>query len=410
MYTNRFPAKKPENLKKTKLYLLGIAVLFFSALSLSTCKQTDLFSEYRGTNLLDGISFTTWVPDQTGPYMNYEQVSGTGYEPPSDLPGEEVYRLEIKNLIPNGDFEATTAGAAPLGWTAYNGGGTVTLDVIDSGSGQIYGKTMHFAMDNAASRVYLNLRDVSYGSADGFKADASYLIHFDYKTKNSIIFEYNTGTVDQYTTRWKGGGGINGSLSNPSITNTINFPASEIEGAFPDITANMDNQYYSFGSLEQGQVQEGYVDNFRLIRTDLSYKLRLHLNYADDTVEPLISGYYRFSIYVKEDPSVGTIYNRFASDRVCIGITGGGVSSDGTGFDESSFSNYTQYYNGQDGQDWSAWTKISVDLALQIPNSSSRAMELSICPTDDSKGSLNMDVGSILISSPSLEMFPDGFP
>ncbi|RKX84217.1 MAG: hypothetical protein DRP57_06375, partial [Spirochaetes bacterium] len=161
MYTNRFPAKKPENLKKIKLYFLGIAVLFLSALSLSTCKQTDLFSEYRGTNLLDGIPFTTWVPDQTGPYMNYEEESGTGCEPPSDHPGEEVYRLEIKNLIPNGDFEATTAGAAPLGWTAYNGGGTGsdTLEVIDSGNlgggeaaGLIDNKTMHFATDNAADR------------------------------------------------------------------------------------------------------------------------------------------------------------------------------------------------------------------------------------------------------------------
>ena len=414
------------SVKKAKRIFLGLAVLFFAALGLSTCKQIDLFPEYRGTNLLDDISFTSWVPDQTTPYMNYEQVSGTGYEPPIDHPSAEVYRLEIKNLIPNGDFEASTvlaapaATAAPAGWTLVNGGGNPdTLEVIDSGNlginggvagGLIDNKTVHFAMDNAADRVDFDLRDAANGTVDGFLKNASYLARFNYRTDGALIFEFNDTVIS--LDWWKFFGGENGGKTNIKLANLLEFPPGELKGSFPETTVGDAADYYStFGSLVTANSgpQKGYIDNVRLIRTDLMYKLRITLSYMDDTTEPLISGYYRFSVYVKSDPDAGS-NNRFASDRVCIGITGGGVSSGGTGFDESSFSSYAQYYDGQDGEDFSNWSEISVDLALQVPNSSSRVMELSICPTDDSQGTLAMNAGSILISSPRLEMFPDGFP
>jgi len=122
--------KNRITIKHAKRIFFGLAALFIMAFGISTCQQTDLFPEYRGTNLINSIPFADWTPDQTDPYMNYEQVTGTGYEPPSGHSGAEVYRLEIKNLISNGDFETSTVGAAPAGWTAYNGGGAVdTLEI-----------------------------------------------------------------------------------------------------------------------------------------------------------------------------------------------------------------------------------------------------------------------------------------
>lgn len=393
--------------KSRRIFYIGFSFLFAMLLLLSTCKQIDLFPEYRGTNLIENIPLANWVPDQatTTPYMNYEQVTGTGYEPPSDHTAAEVYRLEIKNLIPNGDFE--TGVSPPPGWTLFPGGDT--LEVVNSGSGQISGNTMHFALNDAADRVDYDTRGAN-PVTDGFLKNASYLIRFNYRTNGSLVFEFNdtANSIDW----WKFYGGDNGGTNNITLTNLLEFPPGELKGSFPEQTVGDNVDYYfSFGSMDSNNSgpQEGYIDNVRLIRTDLTYKLRLDLSYQGDTAEPLISGDYRFSIYVKDDPSAGS-NNRLTSNRVCIGITGGGVASVGTTFDESSFSVYRQYYNGLDGEDWSNWSKVSVDLVLQIPNSSSRVMELSICPTDDSQGSLNMDVGSILISSPSLEMFPDGFP
>ncbi len=395
--------------KTGKLLLSGSAGLIVFVLLLSTCKQSDLFPEYRGTNLISGIALAKWAADQGTVYMNYEQVSGTGYEPPTGHDSADVYRLEIKNLVPNGDFENSTVGSAPSGWVLYPGGGADTLKIVDSGSGEIYDKTMHLKI-KTLDRVDFNVRDTVNGAIDGFSENNSYLVRFNYRTAGALVFELNDTAT---SLGWlKFFGGENGGKINITIANLLEYPPAELKGLFPDETVGSASAYYfSFGSVDSGNSspQEGYIDNFRLIRTDLKYRLRLLLSYADDASEPLISGSYRFSVYVKRDPSAGTD-NRFTSNRIDLGITGGGVSSNGTGFDESSFSSYKQFYDGEDGQDWSDWSQVYVDLTLQIPNSSSRAMEVSICPTDDSQGSLYLDAGSILVSVPGLELFPDGFP
>ncbi|GEM_PF-2511399 len=407
---------------KRYFYLAG-TVLFVSVLAffLSGCPNNeDLFPEYRGLNLIQDIPLSVWEPDQSSVYMNYEQVSGSGYEPPTGHDGADVYRLEINNLIPNGDFEASIVGAAPAGWTAVNGGGAVdTLEVIDQGnlgsgvaSGIIDNNTMHFSLDNALDRIDFDLRDAVNGAVDGLVADASYLVRFNYRTGGQLYTELYDSSGSVYNSTFFGG--ENGGTTNISLTNLLEYPPSELKGPFPDITiGSSSSYYYSFGykyTTGSGP-QEGYIDNFRLIRTDIAYRLRLTLSFASDTPYPLLSGWYRFSIYVKRDPSAGT-GNRFQSDRVSVGISGGGVASNGETFDESSFTNHQQYYDGVDGQDWSGWSQLKVDLFLQIPISSddTKVMQLYVSPTDDSIGSLKKDIGSILISSPSLEMYPDGIP
>ncbi len=399
---------------KSIITITGITILF----AIFACKPLgDLFSEYRNTNLLSdsakSFSSSDWTPDQDTTYMNYEEVSGTGYEPPDGFGNATVYRLEIKNLIPNGDFEASTAGSAPNGWIAVNGGGgTDTLQVVNSGDGQISGKTMYFKTNNSADRMDFNIRDTTTGATDGFLTNASYLVRYDYRTDGQLYFEYNDTSISKYS--WTFYGGPNGERPS-SITNLIEFPPASIYEDFPDITVGSATTYnFTFGSLDttKSGPQEGYIDNFRLVRTDITYKLRLTLA-TEDTLQPLISGWYRFSIYVKRDPSAGS-NNRFQCDRITLGISGGGISESGgeITFDESTYSNYAVYYDGQDDENWSNWSLLSVDCFVQIPENipeTEATLQLSITPTDDTHGALNMDVGSILISSPSLVMSPDGF-
>ncbi len=389
----------------------GIALILFS---LFACNNGNLFPEYENTNLLSttekSLSSDQWQADQSSAYMNYEAVSGTGYEPPEGHSDATVYRLEIKNLIPNGDFETSTVGSAPNGWSATNGGGAAdTLEVIDSGN-IINDKTMHFKVDNAADLIIYHLRDSNYGVSDGLLEGASYLIRYDYRTGGQLFFEYNDTISSLYF--WSFYGGPNGEKPS-SLSNIIEFPPAHLYGDFPDIAVGSASDYnYVFGSLNSSNSgpQEGYIDNVRLVRTDITYKLRLRLS-TNDTVHPLVSGTYRFSLYIKNDPSAGTD-NRFQTDRITIGIQGGGIGGEEQTFDDSSYSKFETYYNGENGSDWSNWTEIHVDCFVQIPeniSNSDKILELTVCPTDDQQGPLNLDVGSILISSPSLTMSPEGF-
>ncbi|NOY08631.1 MAG: hypothetical protein GXP33_07295, partial [Spirochaetes bacterium] len=50
--------------KTCKLLLSGSAVLMVFVLLLSACSQSDLFTEYRGTNLISAIPLADWAADQ----------------------------------------------------------------------------------------------------------------------------------------------------------------------------------------------------------------------------------------------------------------------------------------------------------------------------------------------------------
>ena len=80
----------------------------------------------------------------------------------------------------------------------------------------------------------------------------------------------------------------------------------------------------------------------------------------------------------------------------------------GGSFAYSGSSVYEALTNGN----WSVWSQIYTDLFVQIPTDlgDTPVLELSIIPSDDTQGALSTDIGSILISAPVLEFFPDGFP
>ncbi len=108
-------------------------------LAASCTLDTDYFSEYRDTNLLGNYDFGAagqWAlaPNTTGnpsDYMRWEDAATPG--PDGVSPG---YRLEIKNLIPNGDFEDTLANSATVApWSMASPGGGSDTATFAQGQG-----------------------------------------------------------------------------------------------------------------------------------------------------------------------------------------------------------------------------------------------------------------------------------
>jgi hypothetical protein len=363
--------------------LISLAAMVTIMLFLWTCKNENPFSEYDGTNLISETLLSQWLVDDDF-YMDFTDASGT-CSPPSEFPQNPVYRLEIINLVPNGDFE--TGAVTP--WTTS--GGTLS---IHNGSYVIAGSnTMYFNAGDADNKIYV---DIGTQAADSFVQGANYLIRYQYRTGNNIVFEFNRDITTEYadTKTWQIWGGVNGASSNPLWSNIVDFPSSELEGSYPDIKAGSSSSYfYYFGSVTlSAQSQSGYIDNIRLMRTDITQRVRLYLG-IHDTSLTIVPGSYRFSVYVQTDPAAGTD-NRFEASSVTLGI-----ESDYLKFD------YEAFTDGTDG-DWSGWTKLNFDFYLD-PVYNDTIIELFICPCDETQGDLSFDIGSILISSPALELLVD---
>ncbi len=378
-----------------------IPALLLSSLLLSGCAPPGgAPSDLSGRNLVESVSFADWVlDDASGVYSVFQDESGT-YAPPAAHPGAEVYRLENPNLLPGGDFEALAPPAAPPGWTVVNGGGGA--DTLETVSGahprSITGVTVHFLTDHAADRIGFEVTSGATGAVDGYLQDASYILRYNYRTQPSFFYEYNDGAAS--ISLWNVFSGPDGDTMGTSWANVNDFPPAELVGDFPEKTVGADPAYYyTYGTLTAGgKNQEGYIDNFRLIRTDIPLKLRLTLDQTQDFSDQLVSGTYRFSLYVKQDPAAGTA-NRFASTAVTLGV---GVDGLGGG-------RVTRYQASSDPAGWPAWTRISVEVYASLPDppDAGDQIVLSVCPSDDTQGALSSDVGSVLIAAPSLEILTE---
>ena len=99
-------------------------------------------------NLIEnrGFGITDWVPDQSAPFMAFavvgtaEGIDTTGL--PAGFSGD-ICRLEILNLLPNGDFEATPLGTAPAGWVSS---GTATTVEVQDASTALNGRYLYYVL------------------------------------------------------------------------------------------------------------------------------------------------------------------------------------------------------------------------------------------------------------------------
>lgn len=358
-----------------------LSVLFL--LVLTGCPFGDYYEEYRGINLIEAhpFSLTDWtIPDDpTNLYMDFTAVTALDAGGTTDLPPgtADIYRLEIKNLIPNGDFET---GALP-GWVP-TGGTMLPSNVAGSA---IEGWSLYFDLQQT-EMVNYNLKT---NLTDNFVSNATYALRFDFRTYNRFsVFEYNDGTLNNKILNWTIEPG-NGSVRSFPFSNFIYIVTATTDPAL----------YFTIGSRveDEQEVQNGYIDNIRITRHNLDKYVILSLPYSLDGRPDLISGTYHFSVYLKSEEVnqvTPTILNRFKASSVSLRISG---QSDST----------VTYTKNETFTPTTAWTKIETELFIQIDpptDTSSAVMELAISPSDPH----NPDIGSVLIAAPSLILHPEG--
>ncbi|MBT3274795.1 MAG: hypothetical protein HN368_16685 [Spirochaetales bacterium] len=378
---------------KLPTYIRLFFLIFAAFLLFAACEQDPILTEYDGINLIANSGFANgWVLDTGTEYMLFEEVTDIGEQLALGLPvgiaGEAVYRLEIRNLVPDGDFESTAAGFLPsLDWSAVDGGSGTISGGVSSAYAATGSRSLYFSLDEPEDVISYSLA----GLTDFYPADAKYILRFDLIADVARILRFyfpSSGLVDLRTAE----------ITPEDVFETVAFPdAFELATSTFTSTGPVDFFYIT------DRVQSGYIDNLRITRRDEPLHLRLPLTWFD-TDRPtgsggeslnLVSGYYEFAVWVKEDPSVGTgaAPNRFSTDNLTIGIN------------ESS----SVYTEAPTVLDLSEWVQITQILWLQIdapadPADTTPIIELVISPTDIlNTGSL--DVGSICMVNPELYLY-----
>ena len=431
-----------------------IGITAAAGLFLWGCSAGDFFGEYSGESFLTTSSLADdqWqlMPDfsfETGTtvndYMDFSLDSASG-----GPNGGPSYRLEIKNLLANGDFDDGTS----TGWYFYDfsaGPDTDPLatDYVDAtittttGSNTMDGNFLRFTLSDTdrLGVIFDNTNDTSgesYVSAflntDTYIDNKSYVFSYRYRTASVLTSYYQDNwdgsTEDLDAQEFQALGGTDGSADNKGEQNYNYFPPLDPD-EITDSTDENGNYNINYNVITADNSTEmdsyffaasGNIDDVTFVRDssgnfDLRLKLQLKIDHRSDL--DLIPGYYKFSLYVKEENS-GTS-NVFEADRVELGITGYDLVSD-----ELNSSPYTRVFykssslhnlysqSGEDfqgGWDSSSWTQLSFasDELFQLPDiSDDYVMELTISPSNpgNSDASWNrLDAGSILIAEPTLE-------
>ena len=358
--------------------LIFILTAFLPLLSCSD-SPADL-SEYQGKNYiestpLDAALETDWVrTDVSGTYISFTAVvpaSTTG------LPAgtTDYSRLEILNLLPDGGFDGDITGTTPDNWTVTGGTGTVVAgdaDTIHPGN-----NSLRFNI-NATQRIYFDLDTVL---TDGAVDNADYLINFKFNRAVSnltAVFEYNDNAAQYSGGIWKPKTTVASSGNNYDIFNESL------------ITAKATGDYLSIGSIPaDDDSQSGNIDDVKVVRVDMPYNIDLTVPYTASGRPELISGKYRFSIYVMKEDSADinpATPNRFPAETVTLYI-----NNDPTAVDVTSVTD-------------SVWVKISAEQFIQITENDT--ISLSVTPNNSTSPYLR-DAGSILIAAPELYYISD---
>jgi len=365
--------------KRTFLSVTSIVIACATVLALFSSCDPDLtiLTEYEGVNLIanKGFDSADWLPDQDTTYMVFEEV--TGVTLPAGVTDSAVCRLEIKNLVEDGDFEQSNIGNDPIA-PAWSTTGTGDVEVADIAA--LDGKCLLFNVPASSDTVQFDLSTL----LDGYPESSSYILRFDFKANEANIFWYYFPTYN-IDSKEK-------DLHTADVSN-----ASQVQ-YFPDDFEITTSEFTSATGLEAlyitGKVQTAYMDDFRIVRTDIPLRLRISLQWADPERPGglrLVSGWYQFSVWVRSDPEAAITNNRFSSDDISIGIE-----------------NEIAVFPDTDAPlDMNGWAQVSTTVFLQIDapaDPTADVLELSISPTDI-KYANERDVGSLLITAPSLELY-----
>lgn len=419
--------------------------LYLSFLLLAACTlDTEYFKDYKDVNLIgnrplsrsgtytDGTFWwgTGTDPDSDSstdndPLMGFQEMTATipgplNPEVPSATP---VYRLEIKNLIPNGDF--TSALDTTL-WTE-SGPRLLPLEIRSSEytpvpqvSAQDYfrpvtdGNPALWLNVGVNDVVSLDLRPLvtALEAAYGESLTGSFSLRWNFRAYNSLIF--NLGEI------WSGSGP---EIVQPVTVNMNTFGQSGPDAALPVVgTIPSGNNPFPFpidtaspftlnfdGRLENPQ--NIVMDDLRMVygeTTDLvrSPWLELRIPRLEDAALKLLPGkLYKFSIWVKnEAPADLTPLtpNAYPATHLSVKIE----------YMDSEFTLRTPETRVfPAGSAWDNWTRLDVDLkdanTLQFPADYNPAdhggrpvLKILLSPTDQTNMN-TPDAGRLLLAYPS---------
>ncbi len=394
--------------RRTPRFVCIIILAPLATLALVTsCNFPDIFGAYNQRSLLAGNGLDAWKTDQTSPYMTYQQVSPTAAGGTAGLPSGysgAIYRLEVNNLMPDGDFEAATL---PTGWFDADTNQHHYLITSSSGAPRaIDGQSIEMDTEQGKS-VYFNL---SY-LADGAVANAVYAPHFEFTlgdTNSPLTYQFTnaadvTGNDQPYQWDISGGNTTPGTVLSAPLASTqdLSFVAGDRS---PPLLA--------FGKWNG--LQKISLDNLRIVRTDIPLRLRFDVPYHDSTgTRPdLLNGHYRFSVYVRVDPTntidgtAAHVENRFPADAVSIGIN---LIAGSTASTNGALAVFHPTDSG--ASNWANWTLLQTDAySVQFSTPSDPAtdiLELYISPMDVSAGPVTRDARSVLIADPELVFSPN---
>jgi len=382
------------------------------ALAATSCTlNTDYFSEYRGKNLLSNYGFddgtnAKWALEEpdgsmtssasitSANFMNWVAASTDTTLAPADQLGPDgtspSYRLEIKNLVPDGDFQAENSGQTSLGTNWTKTGGAVDFNTTFSVSGNSETMTDQALRWTAASQTdTLNL-DLK-AAVGTWPAYSTYRFRADYMNlqNDSVYFKF---VVAGTTADWS-----------PSGTATTYLTLWSLSKEF-QVTSGDASSSRSFQVSDGLHQPDILLDNVKLVPDINTLWVKTSLPLLSSGSATLLpgskAGMYVFTVQVKDDPTVGPIngLNRFNPSAVTVRLVANVKS--GTG---SSVTVFQRPVGG-----WPTWTTLTVNTGFDFvtENSASKAaLTVEISPTD-MQTAAGVDAGSVLVAQPSLTFNP----
>jgi hypothetical protein len=377
------------------------AVVLVLAVLAASCRWVDPYPEYRDVNLLEdrGMSAVDFQVssgtggDATG-YIVYDAtLTPAEYGSTSGLPdGEEdsIHRLEIPNLLPNGDFETTGDNAVPAGWQEKAG---VAFRGSVGASGDIEGQSIVFEVGpGTGDRFAIYDLDVL---SDGFVDNATYFFQADFireTGETDIVFDYGNGSEASNESYLNPPGEAwvsEGPDTTPTLETIPTVGVMHLDIATLFHSSTWADNYFYVGPAEGSRVSAGVLDNLRIGRSDPAARVSLSLGPAGEGQLDLPKGTYTFSVYVKAEiddqvtPSANGL-NRFRSDQICLGSNGDSTCISRT----------------EGGWTSGSWTMISTEIELDHPATDEDPLVLWVSVFLQGYEA----VGSILVAAPSLTL------
>lgn len=386
-------------------------------LALVSCNlNVDYFSDYAGVNLIPQLDLSTtngeWdlltnaTPgDFDDAYMLFEPVATPG---PG---GASAYRLEIKNMFPNGDFEA------PLGafWTSSGGIASIVTTDVSTGTFPAYQKTivpgdpaLKISTDVPNQYVGFDLTAATFGPA--LVVGGYYVLRFDYRFYSRLYVQYYRQVGSTYTDHQsviRGVGPSNGFQLDTTFPVLEAFPGNnlllpiQIEASGTHrLNFGFDTAANSPGAPDLNK-QIVMIDNVRLTRADIPAWLEARLPSLNAAAKPLIPGIYEFTLWVRREaaadvsPNNPPSHTRFRAPGLTVEIQtqeAQGVQSRSHFFPDTG---------------WTDWTKLTfrienVQFDATTFDSSQPAVVIRLSPNRMNASLNQRDSGSLLIASPGL--------